>query len=36
MGRKRLEDAGVVVTIVEGMQDRILEVSTAGHEVESR
>lgn len=36
VGRKRLEDAGVVVTIVEGMQDRILEVSTAGHEVESR
>jgi len=32
MGRKRLEDAGVVVAFVEGMQDRILEVSTAGHE----
>ncbi|KAI9768051.1 MAG: hypothetical protein M1839_004211 [Geoglossum umbratile] len=31
VGRKRLEDAGVVVTVVEGMQDRILEVSTAGH-----
>lgn len=33
-GRKRLEDAGVVVKIVDGMQDRILEVSTAGHEKE--
>lgn len=31
-GRKRLEDAGVVVEVVEGMQDQILEVSTAGHE----
>ena len=31
VGRKRLEDAGVVVTFVEGLQDRILEVSTAGH-----
>jgi len=31
VGRKRLEDAGVVVTFVEGMQDRILEASTAGH-----
>lgn len=30
-GRRRLEDAGVVVRFVEGMQDRILEVSTAGH-----
>ncbi len=36
VGRKRLEDAGVEVTIVEGMQDRILKVSTAGHEAESR
>lgn len=34
-GRKRLEDAGVMVTFVEGMQDRILEVSTAGHERKS-
>ena len=32
VGRKRLEDAGVAVRIVEGMQDRILKVSTAGHE----
>ena len=30
-GRKRLEDAGIVVTAVEGMEDQILEVSTAGH-----
>lgn len=33
VGMKRLEDAGVVVTVVEGMRERILEVSTAGHEV---
>lgn len=32
VGRKRLEDAGVVVTVVEGMQEQILKVSTAGHE----
>ena len=31
-GRKRLEDAGVGVKVVEGMEDQILEVSTAGHE----
>ena len=31
-GRKRLEDAGVVVEVVEGMQDQILKVSTAGHD----
>ncbi len=31
-GRQRLEDAGVVVTAVEGMEDQILKVSTAGHE----
>ena len=36
LGRKRLEDAEVVVIMVEGMQDRILKVATAGHEVESR
>jgi pyrimidine deaminase RibD-like protein len=30
-GIKRLEDAGVVVQFVEGMEDLILEVSTAGH-----
>lgn len=30
-GRKRLEDAGIVVTVVEGLEDQILEVSTAGH-----
>ena len=32
VGRKGLEDAGVVVTLVEGLQDRILEVAMAGHE----
>ena len=32
VGRKRLEDGGVAVKFVEGMQDRILEVATAGHE----
>ena len=31
-GQKRLEEAGIVVTFVEGMQDRIMEVSMAGHE----
>ncbi len=36
VGRKRLEDAGVAVTIVEGMQDEILKVSTAGHETEGK
>jgi pyrimidine deaminase RibD-like protein len=30
-GMKRLEEAGIKVHIVEGLQDRILEVSTAGH-----
>ncbi|PYH64511.1 putative DRAP deaminase [Aspergillus vadensis CBS 113365] len=30
-GRKRLEEAGVVVKLVEGMEDRITEVATAGH-----
>lgn len=32
VGRKRLEDAGIPLIIVEGMQDRVLEVSTAGHQ----
>jgi pyrimidine deaminase RibD-like protein len=36
VGRKRLEDAGVRVIFVEGMHDRILEVSTAGHEKQSK
>ena len=36
VGMKRLKDAGVAVEVVEGMQDRILKVSTAGHEVESK
>jgi pyrimidine deaminase RibD-like protein len=31
-GRRRLEEAGVRVELVEGMYDRILEVSLAGHE----
>lgn len=31
-GRKRLEEAGIKVQFVEGMEDRILKVSTAGHE----
>ncbi|KAL2007552.1 hypothetical protein VTN00DRAFT_8990 [Thermoascus crustaceus] len=35
-GRKRLEDAGVKVVLVDGMEDRILEVSTAGHEKQSK
>lgn len=35
-GRKRLEGAGVVVEVVEGMQDQILEVSTAGHDSGSK
>ena len=30
-GRKRLEDAGIVVAAVEGLEDQILEVSMAGH-----
>ncbi|KAL9611230.1 MAG: hypothetical protein Q9167_004113 [Letrouitia subvulpina] len=34
-GRKRLEDAGVIVKMVEGMQDRILKVSTTGHEAKT-
>ncbi|RAK75406.1 putative DRAP deaminase [Aspergillus fijiensis CBS 313.89] len=31
-GRKRLEDAGVRVELIEGMEDRLTEVSTAGHD----
>ncbi|KFY22817.1 hypothetical protein V493_06297 [Pseudogymnoascus sp. VKM F-4281 (FW-2241)] len=31
-GRRKLENAGVKVAIVEGMKEQILEVSTAGHE----
>lgn len=30
-GRKQLEDAGIEVILVEGMEDEILEVATAGH-----
>ena len=33
VGMKRLEDADVKISVVEGMRDRILKVSTAGHEV---
>ncbi|KFY92414.1 hypothetical protein V498_04972 [Pseudogymnoascus sp. VKM F-4517 (FW-2822)] len=32
-GRRKLEDKGVEVRIVEGMKEQILEVSTAGHEL---
>ncbi|CAF9923163.1 MAG: hypothetical protein HETSPECPRED_005258 [Heterodermia speciosa] len=35
-GMERLRGAGVLVEVVEGMQDQILKVSTAGHEVESQ
>ena len=31
-GRKKLEEAGVTVELVDGLQDQILKVSTAGHE----
>ncbi|KAL2264513.1 hypothetical protein VTJ83DRAFT_7023 [Remersonia thermophila] len=31
-GRKRLEEAGIEVELVEGLQERILEVATAGHQ----
>lgn len=34
VGMQKLKDAGVIVEVVEGIQDRILQVSTAGHEVE--
>ena len=34
-GRNRLEDAGIKVVFIEGMQDRILEVAMAGHEEKS-
>lgn len=34
VGMQKLKNAGVIVEVVEGMQDRILQVSTAGHEVE--
>ena len=34
VGMQKLKDAGVIVEVVEGMQDRILQVSTDGHEVE--
>ena len=35
-GRKRLEDAGVPVEVVEGMEDQIMKVSMAGHETQSK
>jgi pyrimidine deaminase RibD-like protein len=31
LGRKKLEDGGVIVEHVEGMEQQILEVSMAGH-----
>ncbi|KAF4555934.1 Invertebrate-Aid/APOBEC-deaminase-like protein [Elsinoe fawcettii] len=31
-GRKKLQDAGVQVTQITGMEDEILEIATAGHE----
>lgn len=31
MGRKRLEEAGIEVELVEGMEEEILKVATAGH-----
>lgn len=31
-GRRRVEEAGIKVQFFEGMEDRILKVSTAGHE----
>jgi pyrimidine deaminase RibD-like protein len=30
-GRKRLEDAGIEVVVVKGLEREILEVATAGH-----
>jgi pyrimidine deaminase RibD-like protein len=30
-GRKQLEDAGIKVVLIEGMEEEILEVATAGH-----
>ena len=35
-GRKRLEHAGIAVTVVGGMEAQILEVATAGHETGSK
>ena len=34
VGRKRLEDAGIEVVHISGLEDEILEVATAGHEKE--
>lgn len=31
-GRQRLEDAGIQVVLVKGLEDEILEVATAGHQ----
>ncbi|EDN95530.1 hypothetical protein SS1G_11408 [Sclerotinia sclerotiorum 1980 UF-70] len=30
-GRRKLEDAGIEVLLVEGLEEEILEVATAGH-----
>ena len=35
LGQKVLEDAGIMVRFVEGLQDRIMEVSIVGHEKQS-
>lgn len=35
-GRKQLEDAGIKVVLVEGMEKEILEVATAGHVPEGK
>jgi pyrimidine deaminase RibD-like protein len=32
-GRKQLEDAGIKVVLVEGMEKEILKVATAGHTI---
>jgi pyrimidine deaminase RibD-like protein len=34
-GRKQLEDAGIKVVLIEGMETEILEVATAGHKTEA-
>jgi pyrimidine deaminase RibD-like protein len=34
-GRKQLEDAGIKVVLVEGMEKEILEIATAGHKTEN-
>jgi len=31
-GRKQLEDAGIQVVLIEGLEKEILEIATAGHQ----